>query len=361
MSINIDNLVSINEVPLMISTLGEQITFVVRGEKGVGKTTILKTLENMHGDKYHYVYIDVPTIGDGDLAMRVPDRDTKNLEWYIASMLKLDNGKPVCIMLDEYLKAPKSMKPLFTRLVLERCIGDRQLPEGSIVFATSNLGTDGVGDTTQAHEGNRVTFIEIAKPTAKEWLIWAVNNGISSITRTMVQVKPQLLQSYRTLSTTMLNDNPYIFNPSKNAVTFCSPRSLAKADIIVRSKDMFSDKNIRSMLIGTVGEAAAELFSAFMLLEKDLTPIPQILKNPEAAPIPTSVGAVVMTLFNGVDGVETQDELAAFLKFVNRIDNAEYKDVFMSMLCESHRTAAMAMQNKEVMKWYEDNYKIISN
>jgi hypothetical protein len=75
--------------------------------------------------------------------------------------------------------------------------------------------------------------------------------------------------------------------------------------------------------------------------------------------IPASVGAVMMTLFNAIDSIDTQDELVAFLKFVNRLQNEEYKDVFMSMLCESQRTAAMAFKNNEVSKWYQDNYKVV--
>jgi len=84
------------------------------------------------------------------------------------------------------------------------------------------------------------------------------------------------------------------------------------------------------------------------------------LKDPEVAVIPSSAGAVLMTLFNGVDVIETQDELGSFMKFVNRIDNIEFKDVFMSSLCETSRTTKLAFNNQQIMKWYQDNYKIIS-
>ena len=68
-----------------------------------------------------------------------------------------------------------------------------------------------------------------------------------------------------------------------------------------------------------------------------------------------------MTLFTAADSIETHDELSTFLTYVNRITNVEFRDVFYSNLCESERTIKMAMQNKVVMQWYQENYKIMSH
>ena len=354
------NFVRINDVARLIGTIGSQVTVVVRGEPGCGKSSILKLLHKRFGDEYEYVYLDCPTIGDGDLGMNIPVHETKQLEFYVSGLLKLHKGKKIVLMLDEWLKTSKMMKIIFTRLILERAIGDVLLPAGSIVFATSNLSSDGVGDTAQFHEGNRVMFVEMAKPSTGEWLGWAVNSGISVLTRTLVQMKPMLMQSYRSISAQQLKENPYIFNPTTGAVTFVSPRSLEKADVVVRNRTVLGEDLTKAALAGVVGEAAAELFATYFLMEKDLIPIADILKNPETITMPISVGALLMTMFNAVDELKTQSELVQFMTFVNRVESEEYRDVFMSMLCESERTAPMALQNAAVNKWYENNYKILS-
>jgi hypothetical protein len=357
------NFVRIYDVARLIATIGDKITVVVRGEPGIGKSALLKLLLKLlrmrFGDEYEGVYLDCPTVGDGDLGMNIPDRETKRLEFMVSSLLKLHTGKKIVLMLDEYLKVNKLMKTIFTRLVQERAIGDVTLPEGSIVFATSNLSSDGVGDNTQFHEGNRVLFVEMAKPTVPEMLSYAVNNGWTSLTRTLLQMKPQLLQSYRSISEQQLSENPYIFNPSSPNVTFVSPRSIEKADIVLRERQTLGDDLTKAALAGVIGAAAAELYATFMLMEKDLIPIPDIVRNPETIPMPVSAGALIMTMHNAVDELQTQDELVKFMRFVNRVESDEYRDVFMSMLFESERTAKMAHQNAETTKWYQNNYKIM--
>jgi len=357
---NVDNMISINDAPKLIATMGENITVILEGEPGIGKSSVLPILHELMGkDKYHAVYVDCPVVGDGDLVMRVPNRETGRLETYLSDLFPQD-GKPYIIMLDEFLKVNKLMKTMFTRLMLERVLGDYPLPDGSIVFATSNLRTDGVGDTIEGHVGNRVMRVPVRKANHKEYLNWLTNNGASTVLRALVSIKPSLCASYVGMTPDRLNDNPYIYNPTSGNNTYASPRSMFKADSIIKQAKVLGERLTRIALIGTVGEAAAELFNAFIMMEKDLTPIEMILKDPEVAVMPNSAGAVLMTLFNGVDVIETQDELGSFMKFVNRIDNTEFKDVFMSSLCETSRTTKLAFNNQQIMKWYQDNYKIIS-
>jgi hypothetical protein len=359
-NVKFQRFVKIDDVANLIAEIGQHVTVVVRGEPGTGKSSILKLLQHLFGNAYHYVYIDVPNVGDGDMVMRVPDRETKNIEEYISSQFKLADGKPLVIMLDEYLKASKLLKPLFTRLILERMLGDTPLPDGSIVFATSNLASDGVGDTTQAHEGNRVCYVEMAKPTHKEWLKWAINAGISGTTRTMVDLKPSLFESYRTLTAEKLNENPFIFNPTKpeQSVTFCSPRSLQKADFIVKASHKLPPDVVAAALEGVVGKPTADMFHTFMMIGKDLMRTADIIANPDAATIPTSPAATIMLMQNAVDELETQDDILKWLKFVDRIHNREYESVFMSLICESKRMSGKAFQNKRIMEWYEKNHKV---
>jgi energy-coupling factor transporter ATP-binding protein EcfA2 len=347
----------INECVKLISAIGATNAFVIEGEPGTGKSTILKMLEDIHGPAYNYVYLDCPTVGEGSLVMDVPDRDTKKLETYLSSRLKIDAGKPVIIMLDEYLKVAKLLKVLFTRLLLEKVIGDTKLPEGSIIFATSNNSTDGVNDTIEAHVGNRVGRIKMAKPTHKEWNLWATENGISALTRSWVAINTRCMRSYLEADQ---EDNPFIFNPRRaGSVSFVSPRSLAKADNIIKAKSVIGEQVAKAALMGTLGQAAGESMGMFLQMEQDVIPIQTILKDPKNTRIPDDAGPLLMTLFNAADVLETQDEVSSFMGWVDRIQSIELQGVFFTMFVQGKRTTRMAMRNDKIRAWAEQNFDLL--
>ena len=147
--VNFSMSVSLEETKNIIKAIGDSLTPIVVSEPGVGKSTILKMLEAEMGDEYDYIYVDCPVKDMMDVAASIPNHDSKSLEYYVSDLFKLGNGKPKVIMLDEFMKAPKLLQIIFTRLMLERSVGDAPLPKGSIVFGTSNNTTDGVGDTVQ--------------------------------------------------------------------------------------------------------------------------------------------------------------------------------------------------------------------
>ena len=135
----------INEIANIIPMISQQekdndghITPIIKSEHGCGKTSILKMLQEEHGDGYDYIYADCPVLDYSDVMMTIPNKDTKALEEYIGSMWRMDSPKPKIILLDECMKSPKRMQLIFNRMLLERTIGSTPLPIGSIVFGTSN-------------------------------------------------------------------------------------------------------------------------------------------------------------------------------------------------------------------------------
>jgi MoxR-like ATPase len=133
-------------------------------EPGVGKSAILEDLRmEMGEDEYDFIYVDGPNKDMMDIAATIPNHETKSLEHYVASLFKMGNGKKKVIMIDEALKVPKLMQPIYTRLYQERTVGDEALPDGSMVFATTNNSSDGVGDNLQAHTANRVSIVRNVK------------------------------------------------------------------------------------------------------------------------------------------------------------------------------------------------------
>ena len=350
---------TIHELDILIGEIGHLITVVVRGEPGCGKSSVQRLLEQRFPD-HASVELDVPTLGDGDLGGNIPVHDTKTLEFYVAGMLRLNEGKPLLLQIDEWLKAPKLLRTMFTRLILNREIGGIKLPEGSIVYATSNLATDGVGDTKGAHEQGRVLEAEMAKPDHKALSVYMTDKGISPIIRGFINFVPRVLHSYRTITAEQLASNEFIYNPTKPVSAYASPRTLVMCDPVIKRRKIFGDRVCETALAGLIGVPAARSLMTFALLEKDIVPVPVILKDPEGAHLPDDAGPLLLTLFHAVDELDNQDELTKFLRYTARIRNEEYRAVFFSMMCESKRTHRMALQNAVLKKWYMENYELVN-
>jgi len=365
--LNFINTVSINELRTMIPLIGGEITPIIQSEPGCGKTSLLSMIATDNGDKwrkvgdyfesdkYDYIYVDCPVKDMSEIGMTIPNHTSKSLEYYVSDLFKLDNGKPKVILLDEFMKSPKLLQVIFTRLMLERCVGDVPLTRGSIVFGTSNNASDGVGDNMLAHAGNRVCIVRMAKSTPDEWLQWATENNISRVIRAFVSMFPRVLASYTTGDQA---DNPYIFKPSMTTLSFCSPRSLAKCDVIVKNRDRLGDNATMVALAGTIGASAAGDMSAFLKLEKSLVDFKDIIKSPKTVALPNDISAQLMIMFQAVDSIEAQDQLTNFMEFVERIESSEVQAVFFTMMMRTAKTIRLARNNQKIAMWAKDNHEL---
>lgn len=369
MSINLTTTLDISGAVRLIQTIGQFVTALLISEPGVGKSSVLRQCaiengdkwrdvkDNFPEDKYQYIYVDAPNKRDGDLFMNMPERDKQSIEQYTTSLIDMNDPRPKIIMIDEALKVLKSMKPLFTRLILERCVGDKKLPDGSIVFATSNNVSDGISDTIEAHFGNRICKVHMRKPTAEQWANnWATTNGISAITRACVAMNPRVMASY--LDGESAKENPYIFNPKTNPVTFVSPRSLALMDVAVRNRAVLGEDVTRAAIEGTCGQAFASLLASFIALEKELVDPRKPLTKPDDTPLPTNPAALLMLMYNMADLVQTQEDLSNAITYVNRVESRELQSVFMTMITDNTRTAKLGSMNPKVKDWMVKNYRI---
>jgi hypothetical protein len=363
--VNFSETVTIEEaaaiIPVMSTTVegdDSHVTPIFLSEPGVGKTSILKLLKQKMGDGYDYIYVDCPSKDYMDIAAVIPNHDSKSLEQYIGALFKMDSDKPKVIMLDELFKVPKLMGVIYTRLMLERMVGDRELPLGSMVFGTSNNGSDGVGDSVQAHVGNRVALIPMEKSNSTKWNIWAGENGVSNVIRAFVALNPRIMASYKDGGQ---EDNPHIFNPTKpsQCVSFASPRSIFKLNRAVVNRDILGHKAADVTIAGIVGLATQKALSVFIDMQSQLIPIKTIIADPEGVAMPEDVAALCMIMFNAIDEITTEDELTQFMKFNNRMKNSELQSIFFTMLMSNKKTVKLACNNETVKAWTKDNYKFV--
>jgi hypothetical protein len=134
---------------------------------------------------------------------------------------------------------------------------------------------------------------------------------------------------------------------------------LAKADVILRKADIIGENALKCGLAGTIGVAAARDMASFIAIEKSVVKLETVLKDPKTVPVPEQIAAQMILMFNAIDEIQTQDELSAFMEFIERIDSDEVQSIFFSMCCSYPRMLKIAKNNEKVKNWAKDNYYLL--
>lgn len=345
---------SINETADLIAAVGHKRTVLVEGHMGTGKTSLLKMLAKRFPDHIP-CYFDSTTKDLGDLF--VPNLKDLGEQDYVTFAPNEEFGvhldKPVILNIDEFGKANPMVKQGLTRVLLERVIGSRPLPEGSIVFATTNLGAENVGDMLAAHQLNRITRVRMRKPDVKEWLAWAFNNDIEPSLMSWVNDNPQLFQTFEEVKNP--DDNPYIFHPREQRTSFVTGRSLeAASDVLKMCKGAISDNAMTGALVGTIGGRAAMDLAAYVDLAAQLPSLDSIKQTPETAIVPTSAAAVCMVVFRTLTTIES-DWMDAWMTYNRRLPTEAQAMFVNGARAAGYSRNAIVMTNKKFRDWVMEN------
>jgi hypothetical protein len=350
---------TLNQFADAIATVGSEVTIIGQGEPGIGKSSVLKMLASRFPE-HEIAYIDCTLLDLSDFALPYTTEENAMRVTRFApnARFKLHTGKPVIIMLDEIGKAIKSVKNVLLTLMLEQRIGEDKLPAGSVVFGTTNLSSDGVGDVLEAHARNRVCFTTVKKPAAgfnadgsvdsDSWGTWALNNDIAPEVIAWVRQYPHALESYTDPSQ---RENPYIFNPVKMQHAFVTPRSLEKASHIAKRRSVLGDAVTISMLSGTIGESAARDMQAFFTVVDKLPTWESIIADPLNARVPSDSDAVAkcILVFSALSRVD-KSTFDKWMDYAPRLD-MEWQALFAKSIVKSTTKVSMAVSNEKFKKW----------
>jgi hypothetical protein len=349
--------ISLSQFATAIATCGDQVTIIGEGEPGIGKSAVRHILAKMFPD-HVIAYIDCTLLDLGDFALPyvVEENGIKVTRFAPNARFRFHEGKPVIVMLDEIGKASKAVKNVLLTLMLEHRTGDHYLPERSIVFGSTNLLTDGVGDMLEAHAKNRIAFVKVAKPEAGfkadgsieegSWGEWALANDIAPEVIAWVKQFPHCLASY---TDPAQKENPYIFMPTRAGQSaFVSPRSLEKASHISKRRAELGDALTISLLSGTIGESAARDMQAFFTVVDKMPTWEAIISDPSNTKLPDNTIAKCICVFAAMSRVE-KDTLSKFLTYLNRMDK-EWQALFAKSVVKGPKQPFVVM-NKDFRDW----------
>lgn len=353
-----DITLSISQLAKLIAVNGADKTYVVRGPMGSGKSSIVGLLQKRFGDKYHCVTVDCTQLDIGDL--QVPDVDkVAGVVRYVPNIMFIGDGtKPVVINFDEIGKASRSVQNAILPVLLERRIGMRPLPEGSIVFCTSNLGAENVGDMFQPHARNRVSFVEMRHPTVREWMPWADANGVPISVQAWVEMNPDVFMSFKECPDPKDESKfPYGYHPKFQRESFLTPRSLYLASIELRDdrRQAIDDIDVTTAAVcGNVGIKAGMELMAHVALADKLPKRSEVITSPDTAPLyEESPAAMVQTAISCAKWADKAN-LSAVITYVKRMPT-EIQHLFSQRIMTSDK-AAWAVENMAFTHWVRANH-----
>jgi len=341
----------------LIKAVGNSRTVLLQGDMGTGKSSMLYDIAKQTGFKP--IYFDCTTKDLGD--MMIPSLSSIEEDGCVRMIPNEELGvhldEPVVVNIDEFGKANPSVKNGMLRLMLERKIGSYELHPDSIVFATTNKGSEGVGDMLPPHARNRLTVVQTRKTDHMDWIEWGINNGIDATLLGWVKDNKHLMASFEDVKDP--DENPYIFHPKQQRLAFVTPRSLHAASDILKQRGAFDDQTLTSLLMGTIGDRGAMDLMSFVKLADQLPSLQSIKDDPKNAKVPTSAAAICMVVYRTLAALE-KEWLNAWMDYLPRIDTEAQALFANGVRAPKYSKQSMVMTNKKFTEWAMKNSHLYS-
>lgn len=246
-------------IETMRSLIDSKIPTFLWGAPGIGKSSIIKQLAREKG--VECIDLRLSLMDPTDLkGIPFYERDSHSALWAPPSFLPRE-GEGI-LFLDELNSAAPAVQASAYQLILDRRVGEYELPEGwAIVAAGNREGDRGVVYRLPSPLANRFVHIEM-EVSADDWRMWAIGCGIDPRVVAYIAFKNSAL---------------FGFNPLKNERSFPTPRSWEAVHTILKSA--LPKKLWLEAISGAVGSDAAVDFLGFVQVMDKLPDIEAILQG----------------------------------------------------------------------------------
>lgn len=251
-----------SELSKTIESLIEQkVPTFLWGAPGIGKSSIVKQIAD---DKaIGFIDLRLALMDPTDLkGIPFYDKESHTALWAPPAFLPRD-GEGI-LFLDELNSAPPSVQASAYQLILDRRVGEYELPAGwAIVAAGNREGDRGVTYRMPAPLANRFVHFEM-EVDVNDWRLWAYKKGVDERIISYIAYK---------------NEHLFTFDAKSDIKSFATPRSWEYVNSILKSS--ISEELLLSTLSGAVGREVAVGFLSFAKVMSRIPDIKKILKTGE--------------------------------------------------------------------------------
>lgn len=302
---------------------GHHTPAMLWGPPGVGKSQMVAQVAQKHN--VPVIDIRLSQMEPSDLR-GIPFRIDECVDWAIPSMLPdaRRHGPKGILFLDEITSAPPSVSAAAYQLILDRKLGNYEVPEGWAIFAAGNRqGDRGVTYTMPAPLANRFSHYEV-DVNLDDWVAWAWDRGINERVIAFLRFRPDLL---------------FDFDPAHNPVAFPSPRSWEFAHNALHKFEDHPELFLGA-LQACVGPAAGVELNAFIDSLDQLPDLDAILAGedvhtPKEIDLQYAVASALVGRAIQVKGkANAQDVMGKILKYARRF---RQKEMGVMLVSDMHR------------------------
>ncbi len=302
---------------------GHHTPVMLWGAPGVGKSQMVAQVAKNQNTPL--IDIRLSQMEPSDLR-GIPFKKGDAVEWAVPAMLPNAerHGENGILFLDEITSAPPSVSAAAYQLILDRKLGEYEVPEGWAIIAAGNRqGDRGVTYSMPAPLANRFSHYEV-DINLDDWVAWAYANNIDERVIAFLRFRQDLL---------------FEFDASQNPVAFPSPRSWEFAH---RALHKFEDhpELFSGALQACVGKAAGIELAAFIASLDQMPDLDAIVKGGQVdAPKEIDLQYAVATALVGraIRAKETDEAMRVHGNILSYANQFPQREMGVMMVSDMHR------------------------
>jgi hypothetical protein len=285
--------ISTTELYTHLNTLIESDTPVfIHGSPGIGKSYIVADI----AEKNNLELVDVRLSQMDPVDLRgVPSIKGDQTVWMPPVFFPKDPDSKGILFLDELNSAPPSVQAAIYQLVLNRKMGEYELPkEWRILCAGNRVSDRGVVFRLPTPLANRMVHLHV-QARFEDFKLFAIKAKLHAFVIGFLSFRPDLLST-----------DPVVEDDANPA--FATPRSYHMlSNILKKSSDIFK---ITPIIYGTIGYSAGIEFTSYVKVYEELPDIAAIYSGhyPEIKNQPALLYALVSALVEYFDGSDLHKE-----------------------------------------------------
>jgi hypothetical protein len=323
-----------NLIKSLHSLIEQKVPTFLWGAPGIGKSSIVREIAKEKN--VGFIDLRLALMDPTDLkGIPFYDKESHTALWAPPAFLPKD-GEGI-LFLDELNSAAPAVQSSAYQLILDRRIGEYELPEGwAIVAAGNREGDRGVTYKMPSPLANRFVHFEL-EVDVEDWREWAYKNGID----------PKIIAyiSYK-------NEHLFTFDPKSDTKSFATPRSWEYVNKILNAK--LSNDVILDTLSGAIGKDVAVGFLSFIKVMDKLPDIENILDG-NGSEYPEEID-VLYTLSSAL--------VSGVLKDVSKLDNLlnytlDLKGEFAVMIVQDLQRNGLTMEHSPTFKEWVQKFSYL--
>lgn len=303
------------------------------GPPGVGKSEVIALLAT----QLKRSLLDVRALLLDPVDLRGIPTITQAGETRWAPPIFLPKGKGKYILfLDELNAAPPLVQAACYQLILDRKIGEYELPKDCIVIAAGNRDTDrAVTSRMPSPLANRFVHIDFDVDLT-DWIRWALTAGIKTEIIAFLRYRPELLHK---------------FDPQTTAKAFPTPRSweFVSQLLALANRDVEYD-----LISGAVGEGAASELLGFLKIFRNLPDPDVVILSPDTADVPEDP-ATLYAICGALSSRASEQNFGNILKYAKRLP-IEFS---VLMVKESIERDQELVTTRAFIAWASENSEVL--